>query len=277
MRIAVLTYHAQNANGHAYYNNDHVALESDLKAILEHQVPILSLQHVVTMLHQKNPSPLPPVAVALSCDDGTLLDWEDYQHPLHGHQKALASIVREHLEMTGADKQAMLTAFVIASAAARRAIDAGCYDGAPLSDDRWWAEAVDEGLIAIENHSWNHLHPVIPRLKESGEIPGDFYSVNSYRQADRQVRQAAASINEILRKRRHNCSLFAYPFGHCSDYLRDCYFPNFAAEHGVIGAFTTEPAYITEQSNIFALPRFVCGSAWNSEQGFSDILHGLTA
>lgn len=295
MRIAVLAYHAQNCNGGDYANNDHIALQNDLSAIHSANIPLLPLADVVEAIILGTTDTLPNEAVCLTCDDGTSLDWKDYEHPLHGPQKSLANILREYLSELHSNASAqrspeqrrntagMLSAFVIASKTARKAIDEGCYEGLPLSADDWWSEAASEGLVAIENHGWDHLHPVIPKLDDPCCEKGSFYSVKSYASADLQVRRAAQTINATLNatptptkdSQSHQCRLFAYPFGHCADYLKDDYFPQYGTEHGMKAAFTTVPDYLTEQTNLFAAPRFVCGNAWNSAAQFQDILAGL--
>ena len=104
---------------------------------------------------------------------------------------------------------------------------------------------------------------------------GDFYSIDDYRGADIQVRQAREAIDSKLRESGRQTSLFAYPYGHASTYLRSEYFPEFAHEHGMLGAYTTEQGYIEAGTPVFALPRMVCGDAWNSEQEFREVLRGL--
>lgn len=277
MHIAVLAYHSQNANGSDYENNDHIAFESDLGAIARAGIPILSLRDIVQSLANRHTASDASVAVALSCDDGTILDWYDYEHPDHGFQKSFANILRDHLAASGNAMRDMLTSFVIASPRAREDIDQGCYGGLPLSDSSWWKEAAAEGMLAIENHSWDHLHPVVRQLADPACEPGDFYSVDTYESADREIRSAATMIDSELAAWEQQCSLFAYPYGHCNRYLRDVYLPEFALEHKVAGAFTTEAAYVDGDSNIYALPRFVCGSAWRSPTEFSAILDGLLA
>lgn len=280
MRIAVLAYHAQNANGQGYHNNDHIALAQDLDAIRAAGVPLLSLSAVIHALRDGRAAQLPEAGVCLSCDDGTSLDWEDYDHPTQGHQRAFANLLRDHLAQenptnSDARNSELLTAFVIASPAARAAIDAGCYEGIPLSDDRWWPIASAEGLLRIENHSWDHLHAVIPERDAPQCEAGNFYSVNTYAAADRQVRLAAAQIDQLLPERSRPCELFAYPYGHCSEYLAGEYFPQHSQEHGVIAAFSTEPTYLESDTDLYRIGRFVCGDAWQSPDGFAQILAGL--
>jgi len=42
------------------------------------------------------------------------------------------------------------------------------------------------------------------------------------------------------------------------------YWPNFAHEHGTIGAFTCEPALVTPSTSCFEIPRMVLGMDWQT-------------
>ena len=159
----MLAYHAQNCGGYSYSDNDHIAFAQDLTAIRDADLPLVSLRDIARHLASGSTEQLPERFVGLSCDDGTSLDWQDYQHPEFGFQKSLANILRDHLREHELQGEALLTAFVIASKEARAVIDRECYGGAPLSDDRWWPEAAQDALLSIENHSWDHLHEVLPQ------------------------------------------------------------------------------------------------------------------
>ena len=275
MRVVVLAYHSQNVSGHQYASNDHIALAADLAEIQRRALPLISLHQVAQALLSKNFSALPPIAVALSCDDGTLLDWEDFEHPDYGRQSSFDSIVTAHLRITGESPENMLTAFVIASKEARRAIDIGCYGGIPLSNDRWWREAAISRRVAIENHSWDHVHACVPVVAQQTQIKSDFRAVATLNDADRQIRQAADFIDRALTGTDHFTSLFAYPYGHVNDYLAKEYLPHHVEEHRVQAAFTTVPEMLTHDSDRYQLPRFVCGEAWNTPEEFSRILDEL--
>ncbi len=84
MRGAILCYHSQNCGGSDYSNNDHHAFEQDLREIADKGLPIIPLRKIAISIAASNGSELPDHFVALSCDDGTILDWEDYRHPLFG-------------------------------------------------------------------------------------------------------------------------------------------------------------------------------------------------
>lgn len=277
MRGAILAYHAQNCGGYGYEDNDHVALASDLRTVSEQGLAILPLRQIARHLAAGTPEALPARFVGFSCDDGTLLDWRDYRHPVFGPQRGFAGIVRDHFASIGADATAQLTAFVIASPAARAAIDAGCYEGIALSDENWWSEAAAEGLVAIENHSWDHVHTALPAELQSWGTPGDFGSVDNRHKAQQQVDAAAAYIDARLAGTGQRTRLFAYPYGHASGYLRERYLPHRAARLGLLGAFTTGARFVDSGCRPFAIPRFVHGDAWCTRAQFDALLTRLLA
>ena len=275
MRGVVFTYHSQNCGGYSYSSNDHLAFEKDLSTVEKYGLPIISLQEIAENISSGTGEGLPPRFVAFSCDDGSLLDWHDYHHPEFGIQRSFANLLREHLARYDKKADSLLTSFVIASAAAREAIDIGCYRGEPLSDDSWWLQAATEGLVSVQNHSWDHVHAVLPvPLIKHGEAE-NFYSVDDFTKAEVQVRLASEEIDRILAPSGHRVTLFAYPYGHVSPYLANEYFPRYYPEHGVLAAFTTQQKFIDESSKPYSLPRLVCGDAWCSEKQFDDILKQL--
>ena len=277
MRGAVFAYHSQNCGGYDYASNDHLAFASDLQAIADAGVPIVSLEHIARCLNTHSPAALPERFVGLSCDDGTLLDWADYDHPAFGMQKSLANILRDHVSAADIEPQGLLTAFVIASPEARSAIDTACYDGIPLSDDGWWLDAAREGLLHLGNHSFDHVHASLPVTLQRYGVPGDFSSVDNYALANQQIARATEQINAVLAQVQVTANVFAYPYGHTNDYLTQHYLPEFANEHRMWGGYTTEQAYVESATSCFRIPRFVCGDAWHSPQGFAAILDGLFA
>lgn len=272
MRVAVLCYHSQNIQGNTYALNDHIAFEQDIKKITERKLPIISVEQLVE--HLKGTSVLDiSAAVVLTCDDGTSLDWLDYQHPEFGFQKSFNNILRQEI---GSNLQkSVMTSFVIACPTARRHIDKGCYAGAALSHDNWWLDAEKSGYWSIENHSWDHWHFCLPFQTTSEQPLGQFYTVDNYLRASKQVAQASRFINAKLVSVEKAVKYFAYPYGHAASYLKDHYLPYYYAQHGIDAAFTTEADFVTEASSLFSLPRFVCGEAWKSLEQFDFILEKL--
>lgn len=275
MRGLILAYHSQNCGGYGYSDNDHCAFRQDLQLVHDHELPIIPLKDIAVSLSTGCHADLPRRFVAFSCDDGTILDWRDYQHPQFGWQRSFANILRDHMARHDLQGKGLLTAFVIASAIARSAIDQGCYEGNPLSSDDWWPDAAREGLIAIENHSWDHVHPVLPDHMVTAASAGNFHAVDTYEQADLQVREASQFINQRLAGTGHRASLFAYPYGHESSYLSETYLPQYKQQHGIVGAFTTEHRFVDATTQAFKIPRLVCGDAWQTPAQLADILERL--
>lgn len=94
--------------------------------------------------------------------------------------------------------------------------------------------------------------------------------VDTYGDADKQIRQAARVIDEAIAPRK--TSLFAYPYGEANEYLLREYLPRFRHEHRMRAAFTCEPAPVHKTSNQWALPRYVCGLHWKSNEEFRALL-----
>ena len=192
MRAAVLCYHSQNIQGNSYALNDHIAFEHDIARIVQRKIPIISVAQLVN--HLKGICRLSiPAAIVLTCDDGTSLDWFDYQHPEFGLQKSFNRILREKLNSNLS--RSIMTSFVIACPVARQHIDNGCYAGAALSSDSWWIEAERSNYWSIENHSWDHWHVCLPFSTTADQPLGQFYTVNNYLRASKQVQQASRLIN----------------------------------------------------------------------------------
>jgi hypothetical protein len=275
MRGLVLAYHSQNCGGYDYSSNDHYAFQHDICTVFDYGLPVISLLEIATKISAQRSADLPQHFVAFSCDDGSLLDWYDYDHPAFGKQRSFANILRDQLSDRGQLDPNLLTSFVIASPVARHTIDQVCYEGRPLSNDAWWSEAASEGLLAIENHSWDHVHTALPNEMLQPGSAGNFYSIDSYAKADLQVRAASEFIDQRLAASGQRTSLFAYPYGHVSRFLSQEYLPRFQNEHGIVGAFTTEKKFIDAATPLYAIPRMVCGDAWRTPGQFKALLQQL--
>lgn len=275
MRAAVLTYHSQNITGNDYTSNDHVALASDLAQLRALGIQLIPLSTLVAALLGSAVNRFPAGCVALTCDDGTLLDWEDYEHPLHGHQASFDRLLREHLAQTGESAHGQITSFLIASPDARKSIDAGCYGGIPLSDESWWLPAARSGRFAFGNHSWDHAHVCLRDDQISATSRGHFMDVIDDAEADRQIMQASQYLNRALAPANHRVRWFAYPYGHCTDFLASHYLPSRPERHLMEAAFTTEAAFVTMDTPRYRIPRFVCGSAWRTPDDFNHLARQL--
>jgi len=259
MRVPVLTYHSNNISGNDYASNDHVALAADLRAIHRHGLRIVPLARVVDVLLGEAPESAVEQSVALSFDDGSWFDWHDLDHPTCGPQRGFAGILRDFAAETGAPVHA--TSFVIVSPEARATLDQTCLANCGWWGDDWWRPAQDEGLLAIESHSWDHNHHTLPVTAQHAQVKGSFRPIDTYADADAEIRQAADWLDAHLAP--HRASLFAYPYGESNDYLVEEYLPRFAHRHRLRAAFSTEPVAVDRAANVWRLPRYVHGPHWN--------------
>lgn len=258
--IPILTYHSQNIRGNQPADNDHVALAADLAALHEGGKRIIPLDRLMDWLDGTAAEGAVRDAVVITFDDGCDLDVRDIDYPGHGLQRSFLGIMEDLLEHFPSDDRPALhaTCFVIASAEARRTIDAASLFGKDWIRDDWWRSADSGGLLAIENHGWDHNHPAL-----AGDARGNFHTVDTHEQCVAQVVRAA---EEIEKKTGRRPRYFAYPFGESSSYIRDEFFPEFENLHGCRAALGTEPGAVTRSSNRWSLPRYVCGRDWVSSR-----------
>lgn len=281
MRALVLTYHSHRVQGPDYARNDHVAFPVDLQNIARSGGRIVSLATLVDAVeaHQIGSRVHDDAAtmVALTFDDGPVWDFLDFVHPVLGHQRSFANAMLDFraTEAGHAQREITATSFVIASPDARRAMES-TFDAeftfllpGTLRDD-WWQEAIATGLLAIGNHSWDHLHPALESVAHSRQARGDFTQVTEVVDADAQIRAALDYVN--TRTGGRAAPYFAYPFGHFNRFLLDDYLPGAGRTMGLRAAFTTEPKAIDGSESVWRLPRFTCGHHWRSSDELAAIL-----
>lgn len=275
MRIPVLTYHATNIDGNEYLGNDHVAFAEDLRLIDDLGLRVVPLKWVVEQLLGRTRRDLDGV-VALSCDDGSVFDYFDIDHPEHGRQTSLFNIMRAFRKERGLEAQPdlHLTSFVIASRQAREVIDRKCLIGRDWMSDRWWRAAAASGLMAIENHSFDHNHEALESPGEDGMARGSFHDVDTPARAEAEIAAAQQWLQDMMAP--HRASLFCYPFGHVSEYLRGNWLPMHGPEHGLLAAFGDGAKPIEEYSDRWNLPRYICGWHWKSPDELRTILGDAT-
>jgi hypothetical protein len=271
MQIPVLTYHAVNIAGNDYANNDHVAFAEDLRLIDALGLRVVPLHWVVDRLLGASERDLSR-CVALTCDDGSDFDYFDLDHPVHGPQRSLFNCMLDFAYERGFDAQPALhlTAFVIASAEARTALDRTCLVGRDWMRDVWWRPALASGWMAIENHSFDHNHAAIPLPGIAGMPRGSFHAVDDLARADAEIAAAARAIDRVIAPRR--TTLFCYPFSEANEYLRCEYFPNHLDEHGMRAAFGAGAEPVTMTSDRWNLPRYICGHHWKTPEELRAIL-----
>lgn len=271
MRVPVLAYHAVNIAGNDYASNDPLAFAADLRLIHGLGLRIVPLHWIVEQLNGIGDRDLEG-CVALTCDDGSNFDFEDLDHPTHGPQRSLYNCLLDFIAEHGAAAQPdlHLTAFVIASAQAREHIDRACLAGRGWMSDAWWNAAQRSGLMAIENHSWDHNHPAIPEPGIEGMLRGSFLEVDTHARAKAEVTAAADFINARIAPSRTR--IFCYPFSHVPEYLRTEYFPKRMDEHGMLAAMGDGATAVSASSDRWNLPRYICGWHWKSPEALRDIL-----
>jgi peptidoglycan/xylan/chitin deacetylase (PgdA/CDA1 family) len=271
--IPVLCYHALHAPGTTYAENDHVALEEDLRVIERRGFRIVPLPRLVENLLDPGRFDFSAARlVALSFDDGTDFDYRDYSGADVGFVKSFHGILEDHAArgLRPVLPGPLAVSFVIASPEARTILDVECISGRGQWNDSWWRECSQRGLIGIGNHSWDHVHPFLPTVSLSDQIKGSFHAVKTYEDADIQIRTARELIEERLSHA--STRLFAYPYGHASDYLVEDYFPNRLGEHHHLAAFSTDARPVTPDVNRWNIPRFVCGEHWRTPEELEKLL-----
>jgi peptidoglycan/xylan/chitin deacetylase (PgdA/CDA1 family) len=260
-----------NITENTYAGNDHIALASDLETIDEHGFRVVPLSRVVDWHQGLLADQEMSRTVAITLDDGSWFDYHDLEHPACGPQRSMFNILEDFQARSPSTRSAHATSFVISSPEARTSLDKSCMIGEDWWGDQWWPRAVASGLMDIECHSWDHVHPGLDRVAQQDQIKGDFREVKNYADSEIQFARAGEYIGEVLDGKRP--ILFAYPYGHASDYAVSDYLPNHQSRHGFRAAFATGPQAITKTDNIWLLPRFVCGPDWHSPQGLKDILN----
>lgn len=264
MRIPILTYHSMTIHGNDYSSNDHVAFGADLRTLASAGFEVIALSQIVSWLSGKKQwSESAGKFVAISFDDGPDFDFRDLPHPTWGMQRSMLNIMRDFRAELGTNQRMLhATSFVIVSPDARRALDRTCMVGRNWWQDDWWGLATRTGLLAVGNHSWDHNHPTLHTAEQPIQTKGTFKVIDNFDAAERQIARAA----RLLRAKAANAGaeLFAYPYGEASEYLVREYFPLHGARIGVRAAFACGAMPVTENSNIWTLPRYVFGRDWKT-------------
>ncbi len=268
--IPILTYHSLHAAGPDYSNDDHLALRSDLETIRDLGFRIAPLTEVAQYVSGTGAWWLDRGRwVALSFDDGVDWDYFDLDDDDLGYGKSFYTILKEHF--AGQQVAAPLAvSFVIASPEARALLDRACIAGMKNWQDTWWKAATQTGVLAIGNHSWDHVHPGLPTVAQREQRKGSFYGIDTLRDAERQLRDAERYIRKCLGGA--STGLFAYPYGQAPDYLVQEYLPRFAEDLGIHAAFSTEGDFATRGTARWSIPRFMHGDDWKSPDDLMRIL-----
>jgi hypothetical protein len=273
MRVPILTYHAANVAGSEYPQNDHVALQVDLALFSRLGWRVVPMDWAIDELLGLGRRDLQRCLV-LSCDDGTDLDFRSIDYPRLGRQPGFLSCLRRAVAAPGNPQPELhMTSFVIADPSARAMMDRECLHDLGWMNEDWWPEAERSGLMSIQCHSWDHNHPNLRDTGPEGMARGDFFVVNSEARASHEVDQAINYINERVRP--SSVRYFGYPYGHAPEYLVREYFPRHGQRLGLRAAFGTQGEPVTAGSDIWNLPRYVCGWHWKSPDELESLLAAL--
>lgn len=275
MNIPVLTYHAINVIKNHYAENDHLALATDLVTICKLGLTVIPLSRVVDWHQGLLADEEVSRSVAITFDDGSWFDFYDLDHPTCGMQRSMFNILKDFNLRSETARPAHATSFVISSPDARSALDKRGMIGKGWWGDEWWLEAAASGILDIECHSWDHVHPDLDHIAQQNQIKGDFIQVKNFVDAEIQFNKAGEYIGEVLGGKRP--TLFAYPYGSASDYVVTDYLPGNRSAHNFKAAFTTDSRAVSKMDNTWLLPRFVFGRDWTSPQGLARILHQSAA
>jgi peptidoglycan/xylan/chitin deacetylase (PgdA/CDA1 family) len=253
----ILTYHATRIDAPTRGGCDLLALQADLAWIEAHAVPLLTLDELL--------DPACEHGVAITFDDGTRIDAEATVHPRWGRLPSVRSILAPyHARHPGWHA----STFVIASPDARRHLaEALAADYGPdLMHERWWQEVAGEGLLRLENHSWDHNHPLVPRSCQRDNLRGSFATIATEAEAEAEIADASDYIERVAGQRP---TFFAYPFGEASDFLRSEYLPRRGPALGLKAGFSTEPRPLRADDDRWWLPRYVSGRDWRDDAGLA--------
>jgi peptidoglycan/xylan/chitin deacetylase (PgdA/CDA1 family) len=278
-RVAILTYHPIHIVENSYSGNDLLALGEDLATIERLGIPIRSLDQVFTPPGSSAllTDALPDAAVAITFDDGAVFDFVDRMHPTCGPQVSAASVLKRDAARyrTLADAWPRASSFVITSPHARDELDRKDYFGGGYWPDDWWREAVESRVLGVENHGWDHNHPSLERSVQRDNVRGTFRNIETRAEAEAEIAQ---SVGYIEQRAGVAPKFFAYPWGEANDFLAREYLPSRGVELGTwaaLGTAESSRSYVTNESDRWLVPRFVCGHDWKSPSDLANLLGGL--
>jgi peptidoglycan/xylan/chitin deacetylase (PgdA/CDA1 family) len=116
-------------------------------------------------------------------------------------------------------------------------------------------------MMAVENHSWDHNHASLARTLQRDNRRGDFKRIDCEEECRGEIDQASDYIERVAGRRPR---FFAYPYGEASDFLRRDYLPRRGPEIGLAAALGCDPEPVTNRSDRWFLPRYMCGRDWSS-------------
>ena len=244
--VPVLTYHPRFEAGNDYSNNELIAFQEDLRLINELGYLVIPAAWLVEWY--LGGRDIPEHSLVITFDDGA------------DATLAFLEALADFSDEVGADQPYLhVTTFVIASPLARADITGGAD-----MDESWWRRAEASPLMSIENHSWDHNHPAVGvKCDEFGVDEHNFVGIDSFSKATCEIPLATMYIQSLTGRKP---TLFAYPYGESSDYLRDDYLPNFKTHHELLAAFGTYQGRVTLDSPRWNLPRYVHRWHWKTPE-----------
>lgn len=266
--LIILTWHSIKVLGNGYADNDPMAFAEDIRTLDRTGWQIAPLGEALARLESGR---LEQPTAVLTVDDGSILDFEDFDHPSCGPQISLFHSLRAFRDdhSDPGRHQPHLSAFVIASPEARQALDERDYMSLNVWPDHWWTAANETGLLSIESHSWDHNHASLEQTAQRDNQRGDFRLINTEAECRIEIDRASDYIEAQAGRRPE---FFAYPYGQASDYLRQIYFPQHAERLGIRAALGCEPEPVTRGSDRWFLPRYMCGRDWKQPGELNRVL-----
>jgi peptidoglycan/xylan/chitin deacetylase (PgdA/CDA1 family) len=272
-RLIVLAWHSINVTGTDYATNDLVAFGEDLALLDRRGWTILPLADA---LAARAAGRLPERTVCLTLDDGSIMDWHPFDHPTAGPQVPARDRLAAFADALPADTRHRphASVFVLASPEARAEMDRVDYFSLGVWGDDWWAAANASGRMSVENHSWDHNHPSLQTTVGPADRPRDFLAIDEEATCRAELEPASDYIERAAGRRPR---FFAYPWGQASEYLRREFLPTFGSSIGLEAALGCEAGPVTEASDRWFLPRYVCGRDWTSIEELDMVLDDAVA
>ncbi|QOC21913.1 polysaccharide deacetylase family protein [Wenzhouxiangella sp. AB-CW3] len=272
-RFVILSWHSIRVLDNHYADNDLIAFGEDLLTLDAQGWTVLPLAQALAGLDSGT---LPDKVAVLTADDGSIMDFEAFDHPSCGPQKSLAQRLREFRDSPASSGRhhPHVSAFAIASPQARDELDRTDYMSLDVWRDDWWAKANESGLISIENHSWDHNHGSLQRTVQRDNRRGDFRWIETESECRAEVDQASDYIER--RAGRRPC-FFAYPYGQSSEYIRREYLPRYGPELGLQAALACDPEPVTAASDRWHLPRYMFSRDWKQPGDLEILLNDAQA
>lgn len=271
-RLLILTWHSIRVLANTAEENDLIAFSEALDLIDRLGWTILPLAEALQRLHTDR---LPGPSVVLTLDDGSIMDFHDFDHPSCGRQISIFHRLQAFARRIGPGSRhhPHASSFVIASPQARQELDRNATLQLGVWPEDWWAAANASGLMSVESHSWDHNHESIDSSVQRENQRGDFRLIETEAECRAEVDQASAYIERISGRRPQ---FFAYPYGQYSDYLALDYLPRHGERLGLQAALTCRPEPVSRSGDRWRLPRYVCGHDWSSTESLRQLLLDVT-